>query len=68
MSPAAELLCAELRRRGPKERVDFLKDLLAHTAAGLSLLEGEAAAGEAIYRLADAVVAGPTATPPPRPW
>jgi hypothetical protein len=30
---------------------------LAHTAAGLVVIEGEAEASEAVYRLADAVVA-----------
>jgi hypothetical protein len=30
--------------------------MLAHAAASLTLLEGEAAAAEAVYRLADAMV------------
>ena len=33
------------------------RELLAHTAAGLVVIEGDRAAGEAVYRLADAVVA-----------
>jgi len=35
----------------------FLRELLAHTAAGLVVIEGEREAGEAVYRLADALVA-----------
>lgn len=34
----------------------FLRELLAHVAAGLVVTEGNAEASEAIYRLADAVV------------
>ncbi len=44
------------RPRTPGARAQFLKELLAHTAAGLVILEGDRAAGEAVYRLADAVV------------
>ncbi len=54
---AASLVAAELGRRTPKERAPFLRELLAHTAAGLVVIEGEAEASEAVYRLADAVVA-----------
>lgn len=54
---AASLVAAELSRRKPKERGRFLRELLAHTAAGLVVIEGEAEASEAVYRLADAVVA-----------
>jgi hypothetical protein len=46
-----------LSRRPPEERPRFLRELLAHTAAGLVVIEGEREAGEAVYRLADAVVA-----------
>lgn len=56
MRPAADLLCAELRDRRPDDRGLFLREVLAHAAASLTLLEGEAAASEAVYRLADAVV------------
>jgi hypothetical protein len=38
------------------ERALFLRQLLAHTAAGLVVLEGDKAAAEACYRLSDAVV------------
>lgn len=54
---AATVVAAELSRRAPKERGRFLRELLAHTAAGLVVIEGEAEASEAVYRLADAVVA-----------
>jgi len=54
---AARLVAGALSRRAPKERAKFLKELLAHTAAGLVVIEGEREAGEAVYRLADAVVA-----------
>lgn len=54
---AASLVAGALGRRPPGERGRFLRELLAHTAAGLVVIEGEAQAGEAVYRLADAVVA-----------
>lgn len=54
---AASLVARALSRRGPGERGRFLRELLAHTAAGLVIVEGEREAGEAVYRLADAVVA-----------
>jgi len=54
---AATLVAGALSRRGPDERGRFLRELLAHTAAGLVVIEGEAQASEAVYRLADAVVA-----------
>lgn len=54
--PAA-LVAGALSRRAPGERGRFLRELLAHTAAGLVVIEGETEASEAVYRLADAVVA-----------
>ena len=54
---AAALVARALARRAPGDRAHFLKELLAHTAAGLVVIEGDRAAGEAVYRLADAVVA-----------
>ncbi len=54
---AAAVVARALSRREPKARPQFLRELLAHTAAGLVLIEGDRAAGEAVYRLADAVVA-----------
>ncbi|MDX9997853.1 MAG: hypothetical protein WCY15_06285 [Phenylobacterium sp.] len=59
MTSAAELLRAELGRRPPDQRARYIKEVLAHAAAGLSLLEGETAAAEAVYRLADAMVSTP---------
>jgi hypothetical protein len=52
---AASLVARALARRAPKDRPRFLRELLAHTAAGLMVIEGDRAAGEAVYRLADAV-------------
>ena len=61
MSPrdedAAAVVARALARRRPQARAQFLRELLAHTAAGLVVIEGEREAGEAVYRLADAVVA-----------
>lgn len=54
---AATLVARALARREPGERAEFLRELMAHTAAGLVVIEGEREAGEAVYRLADAVVA-----------
>ena len=54
---AAAMVARALGSRAPKERPGFLRELLAHTAAGLVVIEGDRAAGEAVYRLADAVVA-----------
>ncbi|WP_309604331.1 hypothetical protein [Phenylobacterium sp.] len=54
---AAAMVAGALSRRAPQDRPGFLRELLAHTAAGLVVIEGERAAGEAVYRLADAVVA-----------
>jgi 16S rRNA G527 N7-methylase RsmG len=54
---AATLVAAAISRRTPDQRGRFLRELLAHTAAGLVVVEGEAEACEAVYRLADAVVA-----------
>lgn len=50
------MIAGALSRRRPAERGRFLRELMAHTAAGLVVIEGEAAASEAVYRLADAVV------------
>lgn len=56
MHEAAALVAEQLARRPAAERGAFLRELLAHTAAGLVVVEGEAEASEAVYRLADAVV------------
>jgi hypothetical protein len=54
---AATLVAGALSRTAAKERPALLRELLAHTAAGLVVIEGGRSAGEAVYRLADAVVA-----------
>lgn len=54
--PAA-IVARELSLRAFDDRGRFLRELLAHTAAGLVVLEGEKEAAEAVFRLADAVVA-----------
>ncbi len=54
---AAAMVARALSGRAPRDRPRFLRELLAHTAAGLVVIEGDRAAGEAVYRLADAVVA-----------
>ncbi|WP_304165731.1 hypothetical protein [Phenylobacterium aquaticum] len=58
---AAKLIVEALKARPPEDRGLFLRQLIAHAAAGLSLLEGARAASEAVYRLGDAVVARPGA-------
>ncbi|HSV04010.1 MAG TPA: hypothetical protein VLI41_12475 [Phenylobacterium sp.] len=52
---AAAVVARALARRRPKERPQFLRELLAHAAAGLVVIEGDRQACEAVYRLADAV-------------
>ena len=56
MDEAPEVLSRALRHIRPEERGRFLRAMLAHAAASLTLLEGERAASEAVYRLGDAVV------------
>lgn len=53
---AASIVALALSRTPVGERGRFLRELLAHTAAGLVVCEGDAEASEAVYRLADAVV------------
>ncbi len=53
---AAELVAESLRRRPPAGRGLFLRQLMAHALASLTLLEGPGAASEAAYRLADAAI------------
>jgi hypothetical protein len=52
---AAAVVAGALSRRRPKMRAQFLRELLAHAAAGLVVIEGDRAAAESVYRLADAV-------------
>ncbi|MFM1961048.1 MAG: hypothetical protein RL588_2565 [Pseudomonadota bacterium] len=51
---AAEVVADALKRRAPAGRGLFLRQLMAHALAGLTLMEGADAASEAAYRLADA--------------
>lgn len=53
----ASIVALELSVRPAAERGRFLREMLAHVAAGLVVIEGSAEASEAVYRLADAVVA-----------
>lgn len=53
---AADIVARELRRLGPHNRSDFLKDLLQQTAAGLVVIEGTEKAAEAVYQQADRIV------------
>lgn len=67
---AATLIARALDERPDASRGAFLRELLAYTAAGLVATEGHVEAAEAVYRLADAVVAkaadtGPAYCPPP---
>lgn len=54
---AACVVAGELARRPPRERAGFLRELMAHAAAGLVLIEGDEKAAESVYRLAEAVAA-----------
>lgn len=56
LSPAASVLPRELAKLRAADRPAFLRELLAHVAAGILVIEGDQAAAEAVYRLADAVV------------
>jgi hypothetical protein len=53
---AASMVASALSRRAAPVRAEFLRELLAYAAAGLAVIETAAAAAEALYRLADAVV------------
>jgi hypothetical protein len=50
------LVAGALARRPADERGAYLRELLAHAAAGLAVIEAPRAAAETLYRLADAVV------------
>jgi hypothetical protein len=52
---AAAVVAGALSRRRPTDRPQFLRELLAHAAAGLVVIEGDREAAESVYRLADAV-------------
>lgn len=66
---AATLIARAIDECAAASRPALLRELLAHAAAGLVITEGHAETAEAIYRLADAVVArgtdaGPAYCPP----
>ena len=54
---AAALVADHLRARPAERRGLFLRNVLAHAAAGLALIEGDEAASAVVYRIADAVAA-----------
>lgn len=54
---AASIIAGVLDARPAEERGRILREFLAHSAAGLVVVEGREDAAEATYRLADAVVA-----------
>ncbi len=51
---AGALIAAVMRRRAAGRRGAFLRELIRHAAASLAVLEGDRAASEACYRVADA--------------
>lgn len=53
---SARIVADCLEALAPHERARFLRELIAHAAAGLVILEGGKAAAEACYRVSDAVV------------
>ena len=54
---AAALIAAVMRRIAPRRHARLLRELIRHGAAGLALLEGDRAASEACYRIADVAAA-----------
>ncbi len=75
---AATLIARAVEDCPEASRAAFLRELLAHAAAGLVITEGHVETAEAVYRLADAVVARgadagpaycpPVSDPPRRRW
>ena len=57
LEPPARLVSRALAQRSPGDRPEFLRQLMAHAAAGLTVLQGDRVASEITYRLADAVIA-----------
>lgn len=53
---AAELLARALSRVPVQQRDIFLRSMLRHSAAGLTVIYGPEKAAEDVYRLADEVV------------
>lgn len=53
---AAEIVADAMLGVPHEERSRYLREMLAHVAAGLVVVDGSRAAAEACYRLSDAVV------------
>lgn len=56
---ATSMVALAIRQRAAAERPRFLRDIVASAAAALTILEGQRATAEALYGLADVVVAVP---------
>ena len=56
MNDPSQMIGVELRKRTREERGSYLRDLIAHAAASLVLLEGEREAYAAVTKIADAMV------------
>lgn len=54
---AAALIAAVMRRIARRRHARLLRELLRHAVAGLAVLEGDRAASEACYRIADVAAA-----------
>ena len=54
---AARAVANALARVNPSQRETVLREMLAHVAGGLAVIAGPEACAEAVYRLADAIVA-----------
>ena len=54
---AGSLIAAVLRRRAAGRQGMFLRELIRHAVASLAVLEGDRAASEACYQVADAAAA-----------
>lgn len=52
----SQIVADEMLKREPQDRPAFLRDMLAHVAAGIVACESTYKAAEACYRVADAVV------------
>lgn len=52
---AAAAVAGALSRKRPADRPQLLREIMAHAAASLCIIEGEREAAESVYRLADAM-------------
>lgn len=53
----SDMITNAMLRVPPSERPDLARKIAAHAAAGLAIYEGSESAAEALYRLADAIIA-----------